>query len=78
MAAHLVTFHTNVYILRSGLGHIFAAGNLAKAHSAFTTDHVCNEFCKFFGLEPFVCGTRSRLFLTQGGASIEEGEVISD
>jgi hypothetical protein len=53
------------------LGHIFAAGNLVKAYSAFMTDHVCNDFCGFFGLEAFVHGTH--LFNT-----IEDGELISD
>jgi hypothetical protein len=53
------------------LGHIFAAGNLAKAYGAFMTDHVCNNFCKFFRLEPFVSG--APLFKT-----VEDGEIICD
>jgi len=46
-------------------GRIFADGNLASTHDAFTIDHSCNHFCEFFRLEPY--DARSQLTPSQHG-----------
>lgn len=51
-----------IRIWDSETGPIFADGNLASTHIAFTTDHRCTYFCVYFGLEPF---TDSLEFSTQ-------------
>ncbi|PSS01014.1 hypothetical protein PHLCEN_2v4080, partial [Hermanssonia centrifuga] len=32
----------------SGLGVIFASGNLPEAHRSFESQHQCNRFCQYF------------------------------
>jgi hypothetical protein len=32
------------------LGYIFAEGNLPETFKSFETDHMCNRFCRTFGL----------------------------
>jgi hypothetical protein len=69
--------------VNSETGRIFADGNLASTHDAFTADHSCNRFCKFFHLEPFDDNSLGRslpqqkLFTSQSQSSDDESPAPS-
>ena len=59
-------------------GIIFSEGNLASTHATFSTEHVCNMFCKFFNLPALAMQTTGEALLTNNPHSImlsEEGEI---
>ncbi|KAF8240537.1 hypothetical protein L208DRAFT_1232234, partial [Tricholoma matsutake] len=47
-------------------GLIFSDGNLSSTHTTFATQHVCNLFCEFFGLQTFSAQTAGESLFTTG------------
>ena len=50
---------------------LFAGGNIGDNFTKFSTDHQCNDYCKFFELEPFNTTSKS-------GSGSDEDEVIEE
>lgn len=41
------------YSLQRDLGKLFSGANLSTTYDSFETEHRCNEYCRFFKLNPF-------------------------
>jgi len=38
-------------ISRPDLGEIFSSGNIPECYESFEVKHICNEYCRFFGIQ---------------------------
>ena len=69
-------FDSNAKYYRD-MGLIFSDGNLASMHATFSTEHICNLFCKFFKLPMFTQTAGEQLFTNNACPDTlwEEGEI---